>query len=56
MDPKSIVLSLHLHRKGWTAQSIHDDLVPTLGEEAIAYRMVTKYLRKVRIHPTDATS
>jgi hypothetical protein len=33
MDQESIVL--YLPRKGWTARVIHDDLVATLGEEAI---------------------
>jgi hypothetical protein len=43
MDRKSIALDLN--RKGWMARVIHDDLVVTLGEEAIAYSTVTKYLR-----------
>jgi hypothetical protein len=46
MDQKSIVL--YLNRKGWTAQVIHDDLVARLGEEAIAYRTMMKYLRERR--------
>jgi hypothetical protein len=47
MPQQSIVFSLN--RKGWTAQVIHDDLVATLGEDVIAYRAVTKYLRSVQI-------
>jgi hypothetical protein len=42
--PKINVLSLN--RKGWMARVIHDDLGATLGEEAIAYSTVTKYLRE----------
>jgi hypothetical protein len=53
MDLRSIVL--YLNRKDWIAQVIHDDLVATLGEEAIAYGMVTNYFRAVRIFPLDAT-
>jgi DNA polymerase III gamma/tau subunit len=56
MDPESIVRYLHLHTKGWTAQEIHDDLVATLGEEAIEYSMVTMCLREAQINPADAIS
>jgi hypothetical protein len=42
MDQRSIVL--YLNRKGLTAHVIYADLATTLGEEAIAYRTVTKYL------------
>jgi hypothetical protein len=34
-------------------QVIHDDLVATLGEEAIAYSTVTKYLREAQTGPDD---
>jgi hypothetical protein len=54
MDPKSIVLSLH--RKGWTARDMCDDLAATLGEEAIAYGTVTKDFRDARINPADETA
>jgi hypothetical protein len=37
------------------ARVIHNDLVVTLGEEAIAYSTVTKYLREVQTGPDDAT-
>jgi hypothetical protein len=52
MDQKSIVL--YLNRKGWLTRVIHDDLVATLGEEAIAYSIVTKYLREAQIGRDDA--
>jgi hypothetical protein len=52
MDQKSIVL--YLNRKGWMARVIHDDLVATLGDEAIAYSTVTKYLREAQTGPDDA--
>jgi hypothetical protein len=48
--------ALYLNMKGWLAQVIHDDLVVTLGEEAIAYGTVTKYLREAQTGPDDATS
>jgi hypothetical protein len=35
---------------------VQDDLVATLGEKAIAYSMVTKYLREAQINPDDATA
>jgi hypothetical protein len=47
MDQKSIVL--HLNRKGWTTRVIHNDVVATLCEEAIAYRTMMKYLREAQI-------
>jgi hypothetical protein len=47
MDQKSIVLSLHL--KGIAAQALSDDLVATPSDEALGYRMVTKYLRKAQL-------
>jgi hypothetical protein len=49
MGQKSIVLDLN--RKGWMARVIHDDLVATLREEALAYITVTKYLREAQISP-----
>jgi hypothetical protein len=53
MDQRSIVL--YSNRKGLTAQVIHDDLVATLGEEAIAHSTVTNYLVVARIIPRDPT-
>jgi hypothetical protein len=49
MDQKSIVLSLN--RKSWTARVIQDDRIATLGEVAIAYRTMMKYLREAQIIP-----
>jgi hypothetical protein len=54
MDKRSIVLDLN--RKGLMAHVIHQDLVATLAEEAIAYSTVTNYLRAARIIPRDAIS
>jgi hypothetical protein len=51
MNQKSIVL--YLSGKGWMARVIHDDLIATPSEEAIASGTVTKYLRKVQISPGD---
>jgi hypothetical protein len=45
MDQQSIVLDLS--RKGLSAVAIHDNLVATLGAEAVSYPSVTHYLREV---------
>jgi hypothetical protein len=51
MDQKSICL--YLNRKGWMARVIHDHLVAALGEEALVYNTVTKYLCGAQIIPGD---
>jgi hypothetical protein len=43
MDQKSIVL--YLRMKGMALDAIHDDLVRTLGKDAVTYSTVTKYAR-----------
>jgi hypothetical protein len=43
MDEKPIVLYLRV--KGMALDAIHDDLVHTLGKDAVAYSTVTKYAR-----------
>jgi hypothetical protein len=40
MDQKPIVL--YLRMKGMTLDTIHDDLVRTLGKDAVVYSTVTK--------------
>jgi hypothetical protein len=45
MDQRPIVL--YLRMKG-TAYAIHDDLVRTLGKDAVAYSTVTKYVRSAQ--------
>jgi hypothetical protein len=45
MSRQSIVL--YLSRKGLSAIAIHDDVVATLGAEAVSYPSVTRYLREV---------
>jgi hypothetical protein len=46
MDQKPIVL---YHRmKGMALDAIHDDLVRTLGKDAVAYSTVTKYARSAQ--------
>jgi hypothetical protein len=52
MGQRSIVL--YLNRNGWMARVIHDELEATLGEEAIAYGTVTKYLREAQTGRDDA--
>jgi hypothetical protein len=46
MDQKPIVL--YLRMKGMVLDTIHDDLVCTIGEGAVAYSTVTKYARSAR--------
>jgi hypothetical protein len=46
MDQKPIVLSLWM--KGMILDAIHDDLVRTLGKDAVAYSTVTKYVHSAR--------
>jgi hypothetical protein len=41
MDQKPIIL--YLRMKGIALDAIHDDLVRTLGKDAVAYSTVTKY-------------
>jgi hypothetical protein len=45
MDQKAIVL--YLHMRGMSLNAIHEDLarLRVLGENAVAYSMVTKYVR-----------
>jgi hypothetical protein len=43
MDSKPIVF--YLRMKGMALDAIHDDLVRTLGKDAMAYSTVTKYAR-----------
>jgi hypothetical protein len=46
MDQKPIVL--YLRMKGMDLESIYDDLVRTLGKDAVAYSTVTKYARSAQ--------
>jgi hypothetical protein len=46
MNQKPIVL--YLRMKGMALDAIHDDLVPTLGKEAVADSTVTKYARSAQ--------
>jgi hypothetical protein len=45
MNQKPIVLDLRM--KGMALHAIHDDLVGTLGKDAVAYSTVTQYARSV---------
>jgi hypothetical protein len=47
MDHKPIVLYLRV--KGMALDAIHDDLVRTLGKDAVAYSTVTKYARSAQV-------
>jgi hypothetical protein len=46
MDQKPIVLYLRV--KAVALDAIHDDLVLTLGKDAVAYSTVTKYVRSAQ--------
>jgi hypothetical protein len=46
MDQKPIIL--YLQMKGMALDAIHDDLVRTLGRDAVAYSTVTKYARSTQ--------
>jgi hypothetical protein len=46
MDQKSIVF--YLQMKGMVFNAIHDDLVRTLGKDAVAYSTVTKWARNAQ--------
>jgi hypothetical protein len=46
MDQKPIVL--YLQMKGMDLDAIHDDLVRTLGKDAVTYSTVTKYARSAQ--------
>jgi hypothetical protein len=46
MDQKTFVL--YLHMKGMELNVIHEDLVRTLGEEAVTCSIVTKYVLKAQ--------
>ena len=49
MDQKTIVLYFRL--KGMALDAIHEDLVRTLGTDAVAYSTVTKYARTAHFGP-----
>jgi hypothetical protein len=49
MDQTTIVFCLRM--KGMSLDAIHEDLVRTLGPDAVTYSMVTKYARSVKFSP-----
>jgi GMP synthase-like glutamine amidotransferase len=50
MTQHPIVASLSL--KGMSAREIHDDIVATLGADAVSYSLVTRYLREAQFPPS----
>jgi hypothetical protein len=42
----------YLSLKGMSARDIHDDVVATLGPDAVSYSSVTHYLREARFPPS----
>jgi hypothetical protein len=57
MDQKPIVLYLHMRGIGMSLDAIHEDLVRVrvrvLGENAVAYSTVTKYVRSEKFSPKN---
>jgi hypothetical protein len=51
MDQKGIVLSLHI--RGMLLDTIHEDLMRVLGENAVAYSTVTEYVRSEKFPPKN---
>jgi hypothetical protein len=49
LDQKPIVL--YLRMKGMALDAIHEDLVHTLGKDAVAYSTVAKYARSAQFVP-----
>jgi hypothetical protein len=49
MDQKTRVLELRM--KGLALDAIHEDLVRTLGTDAVTYSRVTKYARSAKFSP-----
>jgi hypothetical protein len=54
MDQKPIVL--YLRMKGMAVDVIHDDLVPRLGKDVVAYSTVTKYSRSTQFSGRKETT
>jgi hypothetical protein len=50
MTQRPIVTYLSL--KGMSAREIYDDIVATLGPDAVSYSSVTRYLREVQFPPS----
>jgi hypothetical protein len=42
----------YLSLKGMSAREIHDDIIVTLGPDAVSYSSVTRYLREARFPPS----
>jgi hypothetical protein len=50
MTQRPIVAYLSL--KGMSAHELHDDIVATLGPDAVLYSSVTRYLREAQLPPS----
>jgi hypothetical protein len=50
MAQRPIVADLSLKRM--SAREIHDDIVTTLGPDAVSYNSVTRHLREARFSPS----
>jgi hypothetical protein len=49
------LITIYLHLKALSVHAIHDDLVATLGPKAMAYSMVTGYLRAAKLGTAELT-
>jgi hypothetical protein len=54
MKQRPIVADLSL--KGMSAREIHDDIVATLGPDAVSYNLFTRHLREARFPPLKPES
>jgi hypothetical protein len=45
-------IAAYLLLKSLSASEIHEDIVPTLGLDAVSYSSVTRYLCEARFHPS----
>jgi hypothetical protein len=50
MDQRSITIYLDLKRL--SAHAIHENLIATLGIDAVVYSIITRYLRETRFFPS----
>jgi hypothetical protein len=49
-------IALHLHKKGVSPKAKHDNLVATLGPDAMTYRIVARYVHDAKCTHPKVTS
>jgi hypothetical protein len=52
MEKDGVPIVAYLSLKGMSAREIHDDIVGTLGPDAVSCNSVTRYLREARFPPS----